>query len=196
MGEGRQRWRKTPEGRDADARQRQLGFTLIELLVVLMLVAMGSAAVTLAWRDPAADRLQREAERLVMLLETARSEARSAGLALGWRPLSTEQRSGSGLPAKGGVDFEFLDPEGQALPAKTAVSGAGFGAANWPRQWLTPGVQATILGPAGAGDALRLGPEAMIGAQRVILVLDGQRREIATAGLAPFEVRTGEAPTP
>jgi general secretion pathway protein H len=184
------------EGGEAGPAQQQLGFTLIELLVVLMLVAMGSAAVTLAWRDPAADRLQREAERLVMLLETARSEARSSSLALGWRPLSTEGKPGSAQPASVGVDFEFLDPQGQPLPAKAALSGAGFGASSWPRQWLTPGVQATVVGPAGANDALRLGPEAMIGAQRVILLLDGQRREIATAGLAPFEVRASDAPAP
>lgn len=184
------------EGAEACPSQRQLGFTLIELLVVLMLVAMGSAAVTLAWRDPAADRLQREAERLVMLLETARSEARSASLALGWRPLSTEQRAEASRSASGGVDFEFLDPQGQPLPAKAALSGAGFGVSSWPRQWLTPGLQATVLGPGGANDTLRLGPEAMIGAQKVILVLDGQRREITTEGLAPFEVRTSDAPGP
>jgi general secretion pathway protein H len=184
------------DGGEAGPAQRQLGFTLIELLVVLMLVAMGSAAVTLAWRDPAADRLQREAERLVMLLETARSEARSASLALGWRPLSTEQRAEVSPSASGTVDFEFLDPQGQPLPAKAALSSAGFGASSWPRQWLTPGVQATVVGLAGANNTLRLGPEAMIGAQKVILVLDGQRREIATEGLAPFEVRASDAPAP
>lgn len=169
------------------------GFTLIELLTVLTLVALATAAVTLAWRDPAADRLQREAERLVMLLETARSEARAAGLALGWRPLSADRTLRPGTVSGIAADFEFLDPQGQPLAAKAALSGAGFGVGSWPRQWLTPGVQATVNGPLGASDALRLGPEAMIGAQRVVLALDGQRREIATEGLAPFEVRPGEA---
>ena len=35
---------------------------------------------------------------------------------------------------------------------------------------------------------LRLGPEPLIGAQRITLQLDGQQRVLSTDGLAPFAV--------
>jgi general secretion pathway protein H len=49
------------------------GFTLIELLVVVALIAIATASLSLALRDPAESQLRREADRLAALLEAARA---------------------------------------------------------------------------------------------------------------------------
>jgi prepilin-type N-terminal cleavage/methylation domain-containing protein len=46
------------------------GFTLLELLVVVALIAVATAGVSLSLRDSAQSALQRDAERLAVLLET------------------------------------------------------------------------------------------------------------------------------
>jgi general secretion pathway protein H len=53
-----------------------------------------------------------------------------------------------------------------------------------PRHWLAPGVSAIVVGST----ALRLGPEPLIPAQRVVLSLGPRRLVLATDGLAPFAV--------
>jgi len=146
-------------------RLRQSGFTLIELLVVITLIAIASSVVTLAMRDPAATRLEQEAARLTALLESARAEARAAGLAARWEPRA-EQADRPG--------FRFI-----GLPD----------AAQRPSAWLGEGVSAEVVGAR----AVVLGPEPMIGAQRIVLRLDAQRLELATDGLGPFTVVGNEA---
>ena len=138
------------------------GFTLIELLLVVALVAVVSALATLALRDPASSRLDQEAARLSALLENARAEARSLGLPVTWRPAP---RDGAG--ATDGADFRF-----DGLPASDSL----------PTHWLAPGVVAEVVGAT----ALVLGPEPMIGPQRVLLRLEDQRLALATDGLGPF----------
>ena len=61
------------------------GFTLIELLVVLLIVAIASSAATLALRDNDQLRLEREAERLAAMLESARAQSRASGLPVRWQ---------------------------------------------------------------------------------------------------------------
>ncbi len=144
---------------------RQAGFTLIELLVVITLIAIASSVVTLAMRDPAATRLEQEAARLAALLESARAEARASGLQGRWEP-----RSGS-ADAPG---FRFLGfPD--TVPR--------------PSTWLGAGVSAEVVGAR----AVVLGPEPLIGAQRIVLMLDAQRLVLATDGLGPFVVVGNEA---
>lgn len=146
-------------------RARQAGFTLIELLVVITLIAIASSVVTLAMRDPAATRLEQEAARLAALLESARAESRAAGLQARWEP------RGEQLDVPG---FRFIGfPEGARLPG----------------QWLGDGVSAEVVGAR----AVVLGPEPMIGAQRIVLRLDDQRLVLATDGLGPFAVVGNEA---
>lgn len=138
------------------------GFTLIELLLVVALIAVVSALATLALRDPAANRLDQEAARLSALLESARAEARALGLAVTWQPM---QRDGS--DSGDSADFRFV-----GLPASQSL----------PTHWLEPGIRAEIVGAT----ALVLGPEPMIGAQRVVLHLEDRRLALATDGLGPF----------
>jgi general secretion pathway protein H len=54
-----------------------------------------------------------------------------------------------------------------------------------PTQWLGDPVQAQILGAA----SLVLGPEPIIGAQRVLLSLGSHQLMLATDGLSPFQVQ-------
>ena len=136
------------------------GFTLIELLIVVALIAIASGLVTLALRDPAASRLEQEAVRLTALLESARAEARSSGLQVWWEP------SGGGDPER---DFRFV-----GLPASSQL----------PSRWIGPGVAADVVGAR----AVLLGPEPIIGAQRILLRLADQRLTLATDGLGPFSL--------
>jgi general secretion pathway protein H len=61
------------------------GFTLLELLVVVAIVAVASAGVSFALRDSGQTALEREAQRLVALLEAGRAQSRMAGQPLRWR---------------------------------------------------------------------------------------------------------------
>ena len=133
------------------------GFTLIELMVVVARVAVASAVAALARRDGDTVRLEREAERLATLLESARAEARAAGTPVRWE-LTPDGRDGA---------FRFV-----GLPASRRL----------PLQWLDPDVRARI---AGERPALVLGPEPLLEAQRVELRLGERMVEVATDGLGP-----------
>ena len=85
------------------------GFTLLELLVVLAIMAMATAGVSLTLRDNSQTTLEREAQRLAALFESARAQSRASGVPVLWRP------------TPGGFGFEGLPPS--ALPG----------------QWLDPG---------------------------------------------------------
>ena len=155
------------------------GFTLIELLLVMALIAMASGLATLALRDPAANRLEREGARLAALLESARAEARAAGLGVVWQPLAagTPMAPGAAATALSGADFLFA-----GLPAGVVL----------PTRWLQPGVVAEVVGAR----TLVLGPEPLIGAQRVVLRIDDRQLALATDGLGPFAPVAGDAAAP
>lgn len=152
--------RTSAPGSDAG---RAGGFTLIELLVVVALVAITSATISLALRDPAELQLQREAQRLAALLETARAESRASGLAVRWIPKG----------AKPGQDFQFA-----GLPPTLEL----------PSRWLGDPVAVSIPTATAANPGLVLGPEPLIPAQQVRLQLGSQRVVLGTDGLAAFDL--------
>ncbi|MBV8620609.1 MAG: prepilin-type N-terminal cleavage/methylation domain-containing protein [Curvibacter sp.] len=74
------------------------GFTLIELLIVISIMAMATAGVMFSLRDGRQTQLEREAQRLAALLESARARSRTSGVAVQWRPTPEGFRF-DGLPA-------------------------------------------------------------------------------------------------
>ena len=143
----------------------QRGFTLIELMVVVAIVAIAAGLISLSLRDSDATRLDHEAARLSALLEAARAEARASGLPVRWQLARPDD--------PGEVRFRFI-----GLPSERP----------WPTRWLDDDVRAEIPGAS----AVRLGPEPMIGAQRIVLGLGERHVVLATDGLGPFEP-VGEA---
>lgn len=141
------------------------GFTLLELLVVIAIVALATAGVGLSLRDSGETRLEREAERLSALLESARAQSRANGSPVRW----------------------YLTPEG---PGNFVFDGLAPGAL--PNTWMSEGISAQPIGPDGrAAAALQLGPDPIIAAQQVLLSSDGppaRSLRIGTDGLHPFAV--------
>lgn len=144
-------------------RHRSGGFTLIELMVVIAIIALAAGVASLALRDPADTQLEREAARLSALLEAARAEARTLGLPVAWVPASEAAERDGQAP------FRFV-----GLPPSSVL----------PTRWLQAGVSAEVQG----APSVVLGPEPLIGAQRIVLRLDRQSLALATDGLGPFQV--------
>jgi general secretion pathway protein H len=142
--------------------KRGRGFTLIELLVVVALVAVATATIGLALRDPAQAQLEREAERLIALLETARAEARAAGLPVRWRPAAGG--------AQGDAAFAFV-----GLPQRVKL----------PQAWLGEPV---IVDLDGEARELLLGPEPLLPRQGLRLRLGEQQLRIGSDGLKHFAI--------
>jgi len=130
--------------------------------MVVAIIAIATAGVSLALRDSRAALLDREAQRLAALLESARAQSRSSGAPVRWRA------DGNGFR------FEGLAPG--ALP----------------NQWLAPGTHAQgpavlVLGPEpiiGPQEVVIVSDDAPDRAVRI--VTDGLRPfAIATPGAAP-----------
>lgn len=101
---------------------RLRGVTLLELLVVVAVMALATAGVGLAIRGGPAAQLEREADRLIALLEAGRAASRASGVPVRWTVTGE------------GFRFEGVAP------------------ASLPDRWLAPGVVAQnaaglVLGP-------------------------------------------------
>ena len=142
----------------AARRGLQRGFTLLELMVVTALIAVAVGMATLALRDADANRLEEEGARLAALFEGARARARAEGSEVLWQP-----------NRETGIGFQFA-----GLPAEAGL----------PSRFLDERTRAEIIG----APVLRLGPEPVIGAQRVVLRIEERQLVLATDGLGPFVV--------
>jgi general secretion pathway protein H len=127
-------------------------------MVVVLIVAVASGLVSLSLRDRSQNKLETEGARLAALLETARTQSRIIGTDVRWEPVAT-----------GG--FEFV-----GLPAAASKE--------LPRFWLESDTTATIVG----AKAIKLGPEPLLPAQRVVLHLGDREIVVGTDGLAPFQI--------
>ena len=136
------------------------GFTLLELLVVVSIIAAVSAGVALALRDSSQTTLDRDAQRLAVLLESGRAQSRATGVAVRWQTTPT------------GFAFNGLSP------------------ATLPTQWLSESTRAVgtmilQLGPdpmIGAQEVLLIDASQIANPQAASV-------RIATDGLRPFSVQ-------
>jgi general secretion pathway protein H len=136
---------------------------------VVALIAVATAGVSLSLRDSAHSALQRDAERLAVLLETGRAQARANGLPVVWR---TQDPSPNAVQS---FVFEGLPPPGL------------------PQNWLADSTRAT------PGSAITLGPEPLIEPQAVALSTPqspGQTLWVVTDGLRPFKVQSTREQVP
>lgn len=150
-----------PRGRAA----RPAGFTLIELLVVIAIIGIAMAGVSFAIRDTGQAVLDREAERLAALFESARAQSRASGVPVRWH-----------LTEQGGFVFEGTDPG--ALPT----------------HWMADGITVQGMAANGVRvNIIQLGPEPIIPAQQVAIAaqsVPGRSLLVSTDGLRPFAVST------
>lgn len=172
----------SPGGAIGTARRRSVGhgFTLLELLIVVALIAVASAVASLALPDPAASRLEQEAARLATLLEAGRAQSRALGLPVRWTPGPAPAREAATLDDSPATPeaFHFAGlPSGHGLPLRWLV------VAGEPLQIVLPEGQAWIP----------LGPEPVIGPQRVVLGLGARRMAVASDGIGPFRVVPDDA---
>jgi general secretion pathway protein H len=148
------------------------GFTLIELMVVITMIAIATAGVTFALRDSESTLLDREAERLAVVLETARVQSRSTGVALAWLPLP-----------EGFVVLPASELKGSQVQINTSSI----------NPWLAGNMNAQIVSNASVPQrSVLLGAEPMIAPSAVLLSLGQRRLRVATDGLRPFAVQTAD----
>ena len=112
--------------------RRVAGFTLLELMVVVGIVAIASAGVSFALRDATGAPLERDAQRLAALLESARAKSRLTGQPVRW------------VATPDAFRFEGLPPE--ALPQK----------------WLAADTRVRAGGPLQLGPEPIIGPQAVV----------------------------------
>lgn len=140
------------------------GFTLLELMVVVAIIAIATAGVVVAIPDGSHTALERDAQRLAALLDSARAQSRASGLSVTWQ--ATPE----------GFKFEGLPK------TKNKTTGELEDLSSLPSNWLSP---ATSADPAVR---LALGPEPIIARQEVVLSNAGRTLTLATDGLRPFSI--------
>ena len=141
---------------------RTHGFTLLELLMVVAIMALATAGVSLAMRDSAQTQLEREAQRLAALLESARAQSRASGVPVRWQP------------TEAGFRFDGLPSE------------------SLPQQWMAPGVHAALPQGRGAlllGPEPVIGAQQT---WLSLASQPGRTLVVATDGLRPFAVQAAE----
>jgi general secretion pathway protein H len=151
------------------AGNKSLGFTLIELMVVITMIAIATAGVTFALRDNESTLLDLEAERLAVVLETARVQSRSTGVALAWLPL----------------------PQGFVVLPANELSGLQGELKSSINPWLADNMNAQVISSSTTPQrSVLLGAEPMIAPTGILLSLGQRRVRVATDGLRPFTVQT------
>lgn len=103
-------------------RARQRGFTLIELLLVVTIMAIATAGVGLSLRDTSSTALEREAQRLAVLLDSARAQSRMTANPVRWRP-TANGFAFEGLTGDTAFPSSWLSQDVRAASADVIVLG-------------------------------------------------------------------------
>jgi general secretion pathway protein H len=175
--------------------QRQQGLTLLELLVVLAIIGFAMAGVSLSLRDSSQTQLEREAQRLVAVLEAARAQSRTSGVPLIWQ-----------ATPEGFVIRPALSPN-PAQANNTAMASPPSNASNpiaaRTEAWLGAGTQAAVATVTATTSSTNntpanlvvLGPEPILAPARITLSLTTANNakpatslSIGTDGLQPFQI--------
>jgi general secretion pathway protein H len=169
------------------------GFTLVELLVVLLIIAIGTAGATLAFRGNEDATLERQAQRLAAVLDAARAQSRSSGVEWVWW---AQEQGFAAMPAPQADKRAQKKQERSLLDADAPSVGDTDLMA-----WDTPGIQAQITSPISpantSGDntftRLSLGPEPLLPPLEITLRLQERSLRVVTDGLRPFTVEPVQA---
>jgi general secretion pathway protein H len=170
--------------------QRQQGLTLLELLVVLAIIGFAMAGVSLSLRD--SNQLEREAQRLVAVLEAARAQSRTSGIALIW------QATPEGFVIRPALATNPTQVNNAAITS--AAGNAVSPIATRTETWLVIGTQASVSTAAPSNNntpanLVVLGPEPILAPARITLSVAAANSakpatslSIGTDGLRPFQV--------
>jgi general secretion pathway protein H len=153
-------------------RHPQNGFTLMELMVVVAIIAIASAGVMFAIPDASTTALERDAQRLAALLDSARAQSRASGLAVTWHPTAE------------GFKFDGL-PQ-----AKNASTGEMVDLVKFPTDWLS--AETHVDENSRFANGLVLGPEPIIAQQEVVLLNAARSLTLATDGIRPFSIKSSD----
>lgn len=159
------------------ARRRPVGFTLLELLVVISIIAAASAGVALALRDGTQTALDRDAQRLAVLFESARAQSRATGVAVRWQA-TADGFEFDGL-ADATVRSRWLSPSTRVAGSATVQLG--------PEPMI--GAQAVELFDSGSRSDQQVASQTSGQASDQIKFF-GPTVRIATDGLRPFSLQT------
>ncbi len=158
--------------------QRQRGLTLLELLVVLAIIGFVVAGVSLSLRDSTQSQLEREAQRLVAVLEAERAQSRTSGVPLIWQ----------------------ATPEGFVIQPVQAMGNTPTPIAPRTETWLAAGTQAAVstatpsANNTAPANLVVLGPEPILAPARITLSVATAKVQpvpsltVSTDGLRPFQV--------
>ena len=172
--------------------QRQQGLTLLELLVVLAIIGFAMAGVSLSLRDSNQTQLEREAQRLIAVLEAARAQSRTSGIALIW------QATPDGFVIRPALSTNPTQVNNAAITS--AAGNAASPIATRTETWLVIGTQASVSTAAPSNNntpanLVVLGPEPILAPARITLSVAAANSakpatslSIGTDGLRPFQV--------
>lgn len=132
--------------------------------MVVAIIAIASAGVVFAIPDASHTALERDAQRLAALLDSARAQSRASGLVVYWHPTPE------------GFKFEGL-PQ-----TKNPTTGEWQDLSTLPSNWLSSETR------VDANSRLSLGPEPIIARQEIMLYNAGRSLTVATDGLRPFAI--------
>jgi len=140
------------------------GFTLFELMVVIAIIAIVSASTILVIPDSSQTALERDAQRITALLDSARAQSRASGLSITWHA------------TQDGFKFDGL-PQ-----IKNTKTDAYEDLISFPTKWLSNETS------ADTSQILTLGPEPILSKQEIELRNSGRSIIISSDGLRPFAI--------